>query len=83
MIVAYLDARDAIQSLWKTDSGQTWFVTMEDEGDTDILLRKGNLEDNETSIMFRPVNRKTIFIRVHWLPLWVENESVFSVNTAG
>ncbi|KAK3084965.1 hypothetical protein FSP39_022133 [Pinctada imbricata] len=63
-------------AVWKMEENNAVYVTLQSQELTDQLAKKGVVTHNNTPLYFMPCDRRRINIRIHWLPYWLEVDTV-------
>lgn len=75
-LVHFLGQKEFLTSLWRTDTGDNWYATLQTTGMVEKCLEEQFCRDEDIVLAFFPCNRRKITVRIHWLPLWLEDRAI-------
>lgn len=66
-----------IEFIYKQDNATEWFVAFASQKAADAVCKLEKVSICDSEVRFENVNRQTLILRIHWLPVWVKDNLLF------
>ncbi|PJE77722.1 hypothetical protein CI610_03352 [invertebrate metagenome] len=67
---------EVICSVFRCESPNTWFVTVEDEVTVDSIVERGPIKEKYFTLSPDRCDQRRLTVRVQWLPSWIADDSI-------